>query len=172
MIAIFVPKERLLRKQLKSLVFLVLALAMATGCSNKEEPKKGEAAPSPAQGAKKESVVVVPENVKGKWKSVKIAITDKTVNKEAIYTVAIGGQFAIPNTNLSIKVENFLPHFTMEGTTLTSQSNEPKNPAAQVRIYENGTEIFKGWLFSLYPTTHALQHPRYGFSLVDFIPAG
>jgi hypothetical protein len=59
----------------------------------------------------------------------------------------------------------------MDGTTLTSQSNEPKNPAAQVRIYENNAEIFKGWLFSLYPTTHALQHPRYGFTLVDFIPA-
>jgi len=86
--------------------------------------------------------------------------------------VAIGTQFAIPNTGLSIKVDNFLPHFTMDGTTHTSASNEPKNPAAQVRIYEGDKEIFKGWLFSLYPTTHALQHPKYGFTLVDFIPAG
>jgi len=89
-----------------------------------------------------------------------------------VYTVAIGSEVSIPNAGLSIRVENFLPHFVMEGTTLTSQSNEPKNPAAQIRIIEGGKEIFKGWLFSLYPTTHAFQHPKYGFTLVDFIPAG
>jgi hypothetical protein len=85
--------------------------------------------------------------------------------------VDIGSTFTIPHSNISIKVENFLPHFMMEGTTLTSQSNEPKNPAAQVRIMEGGVEIFKGWLFTLYPTTHAFQHPKYGFTLVDFVPA-
>ena len=116
--------------------------------------------------------MVVPDSVKGKWKAVKIAVTDKETNKETVYSVAIGSEFTIPNTNLAIKVDNFLPHFMMDGTTLTSQSNEPKNPAAQIRIMEGGKEIFKGWLFSLFPTTHAFQHPRYGFTLVDFIPAG
>jgi hypothetical protein len=60
----------------------------------------------------------------------------------------------------------------MDGTTLTSQSNEPKNPAAQVLIMEGGKEVFKGWLFMLYPTTHAFQHPRYGFTVVGFVPVG
>jgi hypothetical protein len=59
----------------------------------------------------------------------------------------------------------------MQGTTLTSQSNEPKNPAAQIRVSEGGKEIFKGWLFALYPTTHAFQHPRYGFTLKGYVPA-
>ncbi|HEX8960315.1 MAG TPA: DUF2155 domain-containing protein [Geobacteraceae bacterium] len=120
---------------------------------------------------KKEAVVVVPDSVKGKWKAVKIAVTNKETNKETVYTVAIGATITIPNTDLSLRVGNFLPHFMMEGTTLTSQSNEPKNPAAQVQIMEGGKEIFKGWLFSLYPTTHAFQHPKYGFTLVDFLPA-
>jgi hypothetical protein len=156
---------------LRGLAVAVVALVVAA-CSQKEEQKPATtAAPSQVQVAKKEAVVVVPDSVKGKWKAVVIEVTDKTNNKKAEYAVAIGATFAIPNSTLSIKVENFLPHFMMDGTTLTSQSNDPKNPAAQVRIMDNGQEVFKGWLFTLYPTTHAFQHPRYGFALVDHVPA-
>ena len=157
-------------KKAASVVFVVLlAVVTVAGCSKKEE--KSETMAPAGQVAKKEAVVVVPESVKGKWKAVKIAVTDKTSNKENVFTVNIGGTLNIPDSGLSILVENFLPHFMMEGTTLTSQSNEPKNPAAQVRIMEGGKDVFKGWLFTLYPTTHAFQHPKYGFTLVDFIPA-
>ncbi|WP_407920204.1 DUF2155 domain-containing protein [Geobacter pickeringii] len=147
-------------------------MVAVAGCKKQDEKKAEQAASPQGQGpTKKESVVAVPESVKGKWKAVKIAVTDKTVNKESVYTVTIGSEFTIPDSNLAIKVETFLPHFTMDGTTLTSQSNEPKNPAAQIRIMEGGKEVFKGWLFSLYPTTHAFNHPKYGFTLVDFVPA-
>lgn len=156
---------------MKALISTLLLALFFTGCSGKEEKKAGETSPGPGHVAKKEAVVVVPDSVKGKWKAVKIAVTRKETNKETIYTVPIGSEVAIAASGLSIKVDNFLPHFVMEGTTLTSQSNEPKNPAAQIRIMDSGKEIFKGWLFSLYPTTHAFQHPQYGFTLVDFLPA-
>ena len=157
---------------IKGLISLMLIPALLAGCSKKEEKQAVSPAATSGQAAKKESVVVVPNSVKGKWKAVKIAVTDKDTNKETVYTVAIGATFTIPGTNLSVQVENFLPHFMMDGTTLTSQSNELKNPAAQIRISEGGNEIFKGWLFSRFPTTHAFQHPKFGFTLVDFIPAG
>ena len=154
---------------LRSLVFVSLALLVMAGCSKKE--KGGESVAPQGQTVKKKTVVVVPDKVKGKWKAVKIAVTDKRVNKDTVYDIPINKEFSIPNSNLSIRVENFLPHFLMDGTTLTSQSNEPKNPAAQVLIMEGGKEVFKGWLFMLYPTTHAFQHPRYGFTVVGFVPA-
>ncbi len=160
-----------MRRSFRLLCFLVVVV-LATGCSKKEEKKVNDTVSPHVQGEKKESSVVVPASVKGKWKAVKIAVTDKTTQKDTTYTVAIGSQFAIPNSSLTIKVESFLPNFKMEGTTLTSETNEPKNPAAQIRISEGGKEIFKGWLFSLYPTTHTFQHTRFGFSLVDFVPAG
>jgi hypothetical protein len=141
------------------------------GCSGKEDQKPSDTISSHEQGKRKESVVVVPAMVKGKWKAVKISVTDKRSNKDAVYTVAIGAELQLPNSGLILKVENFLPNFKMEGTSLTSESNEPKNPAAQISIKEGGKEIFKGWLFSLYPTTHAFQHNRFSFSLVDFVPA-
>jgi len=154
----------------KVLALALISMTAVVGCSKKEETKPVQPEPS-GQVVKKETTVAVPASVKGKWKAVKIGVTDKSANKEMVYTVEIGSRFKVPNSDLSIKVENFLPHFVMDGTTLTSQSNEPKNPAVQIRVYEESKEIFKGWLFTLYPTTHAFQHPRYGFSLVDYIPA-
>ncbi|HEY3308407.1 MAG TPA: hypothetical protein VGJ93_08110 [Desulfuromonadaceae bacterium] len=72
---------------------------------------------------------------------------------------------------MSIEVETFLPAFTMEGSTMTSASNDLKNPAAKVRIVESDSGVFKGWLFTRYPTTHAFIHPRFSFKLMDAVPA-
>jgi hypothetical protein len=152
------------------IVAAVLTVAIV-GCSRNDDQKLPSVAPVSGHSSNKEAVVVVPDSVKGKWSAVKIAVVNKERNKESVYTVAIGSEVNIADSGLTIKVDNFLPHFMMSGTTLTSQSNEPKNPAAQIRISEGGKEIFKGWLFSLYPTTHAFQHPKYGFALVDFLPA-
>ncbi len=161
-----------MQQTLKTVIFVLMALLLAAGCKKKEEQNSGAEVSPSSHGPKKESVIIEPDSVKGKWKAVKIAVSDKSTKKEAVYTVGIGTQFSIPDTNLAVKVESFLPDFTMSGAVMTSQSNEPKNPAARVRIYEGDKEIFKGWLFSLYPTTHAIQHPKFGFTLVGFIPAG
>jgi hypothetical protein len=153
---------------MKLLVLSLVTMGAAAGCNEKREEKPAVSKPKLVKMA---SVVVVPESVKGKWKAVKIAVADKNANKQRVYTVALGSEFKLPDSDITLKVENFLPHFVMEGTTLTSQSNELVNPAAQLIIREGGREIFKGWLFTLYPTTHAFQHPQYGFTLVDTVPA-
>ncbi len=152
---------------------IVCSLGVLSGCSKKEEPAKLPATPPAAQDStiRKQAEVAVPAAVKGKWKSVKLSILDKETNREGYVTIDIGKTMKVNGTNLVITVENFLPHFIMEGTTLTSSSNSPKNPAVQVHITENGQEVFRGWLFTLYPNTHASQHSRYGFGLVDFTPA-
>jgi Uncharacterized protein conserved in bacteria (DUF2155) len=152
---------------------LICLLAIVSGCSKKEEPKKPQEDATSAKDTvvRKQTEVSVPDNIKGKWKSVKISIMDKEKNKEGFVVIDIGKTMKINGTNLTITVENFFPQFIMDGTTLTSGSNIPKNPAAQVHITENGQEVFKGWLFTLYPNTHASQHSKYGFGLVDFTPA-
>ena len=141
-------------------------MVAAAGCNHQEDKKSAASKPLSAKMA---SVVVVPDSVKGKWKAVKISVADKNSRSRKIYTIAIGSEFKLPGSDLTLKVENFLPHFVMEGTTITSQSNEPVNPAAQLGITEKGREIYKGWLFMFYPTTHPFQHPQYGFTLVDYV---
>jgi len=153
--------------------FLLCGAVFTAGCSQQDEaptmlPPQAQV---PVIPQKKPTRVVVPKSVQGRWAAVKIAVLDKDSNQQTIYTVAIGAELKIDEADLVLVVQNFLPSFQMDGTVLTSVSNEPKNPAAQIVISEAGQEVFSGWLFSRYPNTHAFQHPRFSFSLVDCVPA-
>jgi hypothetical protein len=117
------------------------------------------------------SRIVVPEAVDGKWKAVRIVVLNKETNREDTYTVDIGYEFKVAGSDVKLKVNAFLPHFVMKGKSMTSVSNRLDNPAALISLSEKGEEIFNGWLFSQFPGTHAFQHPRFSFTLVDFIPA-
>lgn len=155
-------------------VFAVAApLALGIGCKKKEEPavQAPPAEEAPITVKKEDIKVMVPDAVKGKWKDIKIEVLDKQSNQKSTLTVPVGGEVAIPGSNLKIKAENFLPAFVMEGANITSASNDPKNPAAQIVVLENGKEIHKGWLFTLYPTTHPFEHPKYSLTLVGYTPA-
>jgi hypothetical protein len=148
-------------------IVLVALLAGAVGCDRREE----QAVVKPTVPVQRNlTEVVIPEEVQGQWKSVRIAITDQDVGERDIYTVEIGSTFTVENTQLTIEVLNFLPAFVMDGTRMTSASNNTSNPAAQIVIREEGEEVFRGWLFSLYPGVHSFKHSRYSFTLVDFIP--
>ncbi len=146
--------------------------ALSAGCRQEEGTQKEPPAAKESSAADKVNRVFVPPEVQDQWKAVKIAVLDKRFNTEEKYTVEIGSEFHLKEEGLILKVENFLPAFIMEGRVITSASNEPRNPAARVSISENGREIFSGWLFSHFPNIRSFNHPRYSFSLVDFIPAG
>ncbi len=152
-----------------------LLLVFGAGCSEQPpQPKVQPAADAPQVRTPVPQVleVVIPENVQGKWKLVKIAVRDQQTGVEDIYSVDIGGSFKLPDSNLKVRVENFLPAFIMDGQRMTSASNKTTNPAVLIIIHENDQEIYRGWLFGLYPDTHAFQHPRYNFTLLGYQPAG
>ncbi len=126
--------------------------------SNLALPQKGQ-----------EATVTVPPDEKGKWKAIKVTVEDKTANTKKDVELTIGTDTPIPGTSLSIKPLAFIPSFVMQGLNITSASNEPTNPAAQVVISENGKQIFKGWLFQKFPTTHAFTHPKYAVTLSGWV---
>jgi len=152
------------------IMLLILSIGLS-GCQQKEEPLLPKVDTAKSHTVKKETAIIVPDSVKGKWKAVRISVLDKSAAKESIYTVPIGGTTTLPRSTMTIMVDSFLPAFVMEGSTMTSSGNELKNPGAKVRIIENGAVIFNAWLFSRYPTTHAFMHPRYAFTLTDVVPA-
>ena len=140
-----------------------------TSCQESTEKPHTNLKPSTSHRAIKEKEVIVPPEVLRRWKAVKLAVIDKTRGTENIYEVPIGKTFTVPSSALTITVEAFLPAFTMEGATITTSSNDLVNPGANVRISENGTSIFQGWLFSKFPNTHAVTHPKFGFSLIGVV---
>lgn len=123
-----------------------------------------------------ETKVIVPDSVKGKWSAVKLVVEDKVKKESKEYTINLNSDFKVPDSNLKIHVGDFLPDFKMSGLTLTSASNEPKNPAVALRVFEGNNQIFPvegkkwGWLFSKMPSVHPLNHPKYSIILKEGIP--
>ena len=115
-----------------------------------------------------EATVSLPAEVKGKWKSIKITVEDKNKKSKKDYTIAVGAGQDIPGSKLNVKVLEFVPSFVMQGLNITSASAEPNNPAAKVVISDGGKEVFKGWLFQKFPTTHAFSHPEYAVTLTGW----
>jgi hypothetical protein len=153
-----------------ALVFLVFFLAACQERAEKlHENIHGSLQPHTSHQTVKEKTIIVSPEVARRWQAVKLAVIDKTRGTENIYVIPIGTSHTTPSA-LTIRVEAFLPAFTMEGSTITTSSTELVNPSAKVTITENGTPIFKGWLFLKYPNTHAVTHPKYGFSLVGVVP--
>jgi hypothetical protein len=114
-----------------------------------------------------EKKIVVPDTVKGAWKAVKVEVEYKEKKSKKAFTIPLNSEFKVPDTDLTLKVGNFLPHFTMAADQITSGSNNPENPAAQLEVFQGGKEIFHGWLFSKYPAVHPLTHDKYGVALLE-----
>lgn len=138
---------------------------------NASETQKGQATSAENTMVKKEDIKVeVPDFVKGKWKDVKIEVLDKHTKQKSTITIPINSEAAIIGSKLMVKAESFLPEFRMEGAVITSASNEPKNPAVEIIVTEKGKEIFRGWIFSLYPDTAKFEHPGFALKLVGYAP--
>lgn len=130
-----------------------------------EMAQQGGGMPMPKAGTLK---TVVPDAVKGKWGAVKLVIEDKSSKKRQEYSVNLNSDFKVPNSNLTIKVGDFLPDFRM-ADTITSASNQLNNPAVFIKVTENNAEVFKGWLYSKFPTIHPFEHPKFGISLKEAV---
>jgi len=127
----------------------------------KSKDKISESAPV----KKGHAPVVVPADVQKKWKAVVIEVANKQTKDQKDYVVDISQGFIIPNTKIRLNVVAFLPDFSMSAKGITSRSNELRNPAAKVVIYENGTKIFEGWLFQEFPTVHPFEHKVFAIKL-------
>lgn len=116
----------------------------------------------------KERKIVVPEDVKGKFKSVIIEVNDnssgapKSIERE----IMIGQKAEIAGTPLAIEVEHYLPDFVMDQSgVMTSRSADENMPAAKIKVYNKQGLIFDGWLFKNFPGIHSFQHPVYDVKL-------
>ncbi|MDA8083725.1 MAG: DUF2155 domain-containing protein [Nitrospiraceae bacterium] len=135
-------------------------------------PVPGAGGPGGVVMPKGETTVSVPDSVKGKWKAVVLAVEDKETKKTSEHTVNLNSELKLPNSKITVKVSDFLPDFKMDGLNITSMSNEPNNPAVKVVVTDGDKEIFKGWLYSKFPTIHPFEHAKYGLVLKSGVKKG
>jgi hypothetical protein len=138
---------------IKFIIMIAVASLMVIGCGKKNEQPASTSAKNPAQAsaAIKTIGTKTPEFLKGKWKSVKLSIYDKKTMKESIIDVNIGSSVNLPNSDITIEVNNFFPYYILSGSDQTSESNELRNPAVQLTVRQGASNSSKGWIFGNFP---------------------
>jgi hypothetical protein len=144
------------------------ALSKAAALPPASDPHAGVQPPHPPIKKATETAIVVPEDVAGKWESVVLKIENKVDKAAAEQTIPLHSDYRISETNLTIKVGDFLPQFTMDEGMITSVSNNDVNPGVKVTILDGEQEIYSGWLFKRFPDMHPFQDPRVSVTLVGY----
>ena len=111
--------------------------------------------------------VTVGDQTRKKWRAVVLRVKEKNAGKELLYTVAIGEEFRLPQTNLVIRADYYVPHFEMNRKEIFSASDNLVNPAARVIIFEGGKDVFQGWLFQRFPSLRPFAHSSHEITLVE-----
>jgi hypothetical protein len=155
---------------------VIIGLTVSLGaCKKKEEQPQlppghpsmegGNVPPMPDM-PKVDRQVLVPKSVQAKYHTVKLSIEDKATRAVKEYSVAIGSELAVPNSKIKVKVLAFLPDFRMGDKDITSASDKPNNPAAQLLVQEPGKEDWKGFIYSMHPGIHPYQHEKIAITLI------
>lgn len=116
-----------------------------------------------------EMKVIVPDNIKTRWKGVRLTITDKEANAAKDYTVGLNSKFSIPGSKIEVQTGDFLPDLKIDGNVYATATSDLLNPAVHVFVTENGKEVFKGWLFQKFPNVHPFKHQKFGITLKEAV---
>ncbi len=169
-------------KRIAPLLAVLFAFTLAGAACKKQQPPPppppptgGMGMPGEAGGAPglmsggPEKKITVPDAVKGSWKAVKVEVDYKKAKSKKVLTVPVNSDVKVPDTDMTLKVGPFLPHFAMSADAITSNSNNLENPAVSVDVVQGGKVIFHGWLFSKFPDIHPFQNDTIGLKLVEAV---
>ena len=136
------------------------------------ETNLGGVHPGVKEEVKIDRGIVVPKEVKGQWKAVKIMVRNKIdESRSSMKTASLGSSFNLVGSGIKVTVGPFMPNFVMTQKNYSSNGNELINPAVRLRVEDKGKILFEGWAFAKYPTMYAFEHDEFAFQLMDYIPA-
>jgi len=163
---------------------LAAILAAASACEEKGRPDPAirmavshEQEPGAEGGGgegepKVPTRLVVPPEVAKTYSGIRLTWKNSQGGKEGSLDVPLGGSAKLPESEIEIRADAFLPAFSMSGDAITSQGVEATNPAARITVTDQGKEIFGGWIFTNFPDVHPFQHPRFSLRLAGGVKKG
>ena len=88
-----------------------------------------------------------------------------------IFEAPFGERTPIPDTELKIEIVDFVPDFVLDSRGVVgTRSEEHRNPACRVKLFEGDSLIADGWRFLNYPGVHADREERYHLELLECEP--
>lgn len=124
----------------------------------------------PQPSSKSALAVAVPEDIRKAWSAVNIAVTGFD-GKERTVRIPIGETYKL-DKGTNLRIVNYLPAYTSDFKTVTSSSNEPKNPAIQVETTFDGKPGEQGWVFQYLPEFNSYRSEKVKVRLVSAEAAG
>ena len=135
-------------------------------------PAKAPLANLPDDPASHKNRKVIGENkLKKHWRGIRIKIVDVPNRREALWDVKPGRPVPFPGLGLSMKVKHILADFAMGKGVVRAVSDEERNPAAEVQVFEGDKLVWEGWIFKKAPDLRQYRGNRYNLVLVDILPA-
>ncbi|MEC8957576.1 MAG: hypothetical protein VX495_04205 [Nitrospinota bacterium] len=145
---------------------------LQTAVKKELETNLGEIHPGVKEKVKIDRGIVVPKEVKGQWKAVKIMVRNKIdESRNSMKTASLGSSFNLGESGIKVTVGPFMPNFVMTQKNYSSKGNELINPAVRLQVEDKGKILYEGWAFAKYPTMYAFEHDEFAFQLMDYIPA-
>lgn len=134
-----------------------------------DHPKIDKAAPVKAQhgGSKQEKELKLSDEVKAKWKEVKLDVTDSSAKSPESVAVKVGGSVNIGKNGALLKVVAFVPDYAMSDNNIVSRSNDLRNPAVLLELLEGGKVVARGWVFNKFPDFNSFNSAKFKVALVQ-----
>jgi len=81
----------------------------------------------------------------------------------------IGERFALDDNRSEVHVKQFVPDFSIgEDKKVFSRSEELRNPAVQLALYQDNNLVEEKWVFANFPDFHGSAEGLFSFSLLSF----
>lgn len=109
--------------------------------------------------------VRVSDEIRAMFKSVNLQVSDNSFGTKDVVKVDIGSKRELKD-GFSLKVEAFLPAYTIFDDHIGSLGNELSNPAVLVKLYKGGEMVSSGWVFEGMAEYNSYSHMRYAIVLM------
>ena len=114
--------------------------------------------------------VTMPEEVTAAWRGAIVQVAGPEGEPQR-YDLPFGEAVVLGDTGLTATALVFVPDFVMGDDGITTRSADAVNPALYLRVTEEGTADYEGWLFAAMPGIHPFPHETYSILLADGLPA-
>lgn len=115
---------------------------------------------------KSQKQVKLTDDVKAKWKEVKMEVADSSTKSKDTLTLKVGEAAPLKKEGYKIRVEALVPDYAISDNTIESRSNEAKNPAVLVELLSGDKQVAKGWIFRDYPEFNSFKDQTIQLKLV------
>ena len=89
------------------------------------------------------------------------------VEKHQALTLAPGAPAPLDEQGAAVALADFLPDYVLQGNQITSQSDDPRNPAIHLQVTRAGSQVTNAWVLAKSPELNPPNDTGINFRFVS-----